>query len=154
MELEPGWIMLLGACVGSGVFVLLRTFDAWERGSSVPKDFRRWHDELEVKALRAIQADMQAAECRAALVRLIGQLPADYDPTALLACNVAAGVHRAVLENAERAGIVQKGSFELVYGPQEAFAARNDLEPVVLEKEAGTSLEARPRWVNGKLVVR
>ena len=152
--MEPGWILLASACLGAGVFVLLRTFDRWEQGASVPKDFRRWHDELEVRALAAIQADMVAAECRVSLIRLIGKLPADYDPTALLACNVAAGVHRAVLENAERAGIVQKGSFERVYGPQEAFENMDADEPISVENAPTAGLTARPRWVGGRLVVR
>jgi hypothetical protein len=97
---------------------------------------------------------MVAAECRVSLIRLIGKLPADYDPTALLACNVAAGVHRAVLENAERAGIVQKGTFERVYGPQEAFENVDADEPISVENAPTAGLTARPRWVGGKLVVR
>lgn len=143
----------MGASVGAGIYLLLRFFDRLQAsGGPIPADMRRWRDELEMRAMRAVQADMQAAEARVALVRLIEELPADYDPTALLAVQIAAGVHRAMVAQAEKDGIIQRGTFERVYGVPAAHEL--EAEAVIAETKTGTSLEARPRWVNGKLVVR
>jgi len=163
MLVEPGIALLMGACVGVGLFVLLRVGERWSSRDNIPREFARWHDELELRALQAIQADLHAAESRARLVSLIGQIPQDFDPTALLAVNVAAGVHRAALEHAERQGIIRAGSFEKVYGEKPGFqktsaalSSLEELEPVIVETSPETSEKppARPRWQNGRLVVR
>lgn len=155
--MEPGFVLLLGGMLGAGVFVLLRVAERWTAQGAIPRDFRRWHDELELRALQAIQADLHAAEARARLVALIGEIPQDFDPTALLAVNVAAGVHRAALEHAERAGIVRPGSFARVYGEPPTYSSAPSPDPelgaiVVVEREERD--ERRPRWENGRLVVR
>lgn len=142
--MDPGYALALGGSFAVGIWLIIRTAERFMAGASIPKHFGRWHDELEHRALRAIQADMHAAECRAALVELIGQIPQDFDPTALLACQVAAGVHRAVLDHAERQGLVRPGSFEKVYGPRldgERIPAF-DREP---EPEPEPELDLSPR---------
>lgn len=140
----------MGASVGAGVYSLFRFADRLTSKAAIPDDVRRWKDELETRAIRAVQADMHAAECRAALVQLMGELPADYDPTALLAVNIAAGVHRAVVEQAEQSGIIKAGTFRAVYGAETISEPSPELAAVV---KASPS-PPRPRWEKGKLVVR
>lgn len=157
--MESEIALLAGGLSGLAVYVSMRVADRWSTRDGIPKNFARWHDELELRALQAIQADLHAAESRARLVALIGQIPADFDPTALLAVNVAAGVHRAALEHAERQGIVRPGSFERVYGH-----AAGTYEKAPVSEETGAAIvvveaepepePARPRWENGRLVVR
>lgn len=156
MQVDPGWALALGGCMGAGLFVILRVAERWSTRDGIPKDFARWHDELELRSLQAIQADLHAAESRARLVALIGQIPADFDPTALLAVNVAAGVHRAALEHAERKGIVRPGAFAQVYGSSPTLSAPSDdrAPVVVVEAESEPGESPGPRWEDGRLVVR
>jgi hypothetical protein len=108
----------VAAFMAVGVFVVwklvVRVARAW--GVRVPRDMASWQDEVERTAIEAIRADLYAAQCRAGLVELIGKVPADFDPTLLLGCQVAAGVHRGAVYEAERQGIIRTGTYERVYG--------------------------------------
>jgi hypothetical protein len=108
--------LIAGAVFGAGIFIVLRVLDRMFFGRNVPKDMQRWQDEVERAAVRCIQADLFAAESKAQLVELIGQVPKDFDPTVFLGVQVAAGIHRAVLIEAEKKGLVREGLFEKVYG--------------------------------------
>lgn len=109
------WVSLFMA---AGIFVVwklgVRIVRSW--GINVPRDMTSWQDEVERTAIEAIRADLYSAQCRAALVELIGKVPADFDPTLLYGGQVAAGVHRAAVVEAERQGIIRTGTYERVYG--------------------------------------
>lgn len=109
------WVSLFMA---AGIFVVwklgVRVARSW--GVNVPRDMTSWQDEVERHAIEAIRADLYAAQCRAALVELIGKVPADFDPTLLYGGQVAAGVHRAAVVEAEQQGIIRSGTYQRVYG--------------------------------------
>jgi hypothetical protein len=109
------WISLFMA---AGIFLVwklgVRVARSW--GINVPRDMTSWQDEVERHAIEAIRADLYSAQCRAALVELIGKVPADFDPTLLYGGQVAAGVHRAAVVEAEQQGIIRSGTYQRVYG--------------------------------------
>lgn len=83
---------------------------------SVPRDMARWRDELERACIACLHADLNAAETKGHLAEMIGKVPADFNPSAFLGMQLAAGVQRAVLIEAERRGLVRAGMFASVYG--------------------------------------
>lgn len=171
-------LFALGIClVGRVLYRLVhRLFQQWGIVDHVPRDMREFVDDLERTAGESFRADLYAAQCRAALVSLTGKVPADFDPTVLLACQVSAGLHRAVLVEAERQGLLPEGSFERVYGvsvedaaggpmvrgraptPPEAWRDERDVEAEP-EPDAGSrSVPAAPpgnvHWIGGRQVPR
>ncbi len=109
-------IYLIGAIVfGVGIFVILEVVKRMFV-HSVPRDMARWRDAVERAAVACIQADLTAAETKGHLMELIGTIPADFNPSAFLGLQLAAGVQRAVLIEAERRGLVRDGMFATVYG--------------------------------------
>lgn len=107
--------ILLTAMFGAGVGLITYQVRKWWDRRHIGR-FNRWLEELEAQAIQVIQDDARAAESKANLFALIGELPADFDPTIFLTCKVAEGLHRAVLLEAERRGLVTAGTFERVYG--------------------------------------
>jgi hypothetical protein len=108
--------LIAGIVFAVGVFIILRIVDRMVFGRNIPRDMQKWQDEVERVAVQCIQADLWVAESKARLVELIGQVPKDFDPTVFLGCQIAAGIHRAVLIEAEKKGLVNAGLFEKVYG--------------------------------------
>ncbi|MBU1785285.1 MAG: hypothetical protein KKG95_08120 [Candidatus Omnitrophica bacterium] len=142
----PMWAVFMTLFMGAGAglmaFVAMRYF----AGGRAPRKFRGWIAEVERAAIEVIDADLNAALAKARLFELIGKMPDDFDPTAFLAANVAEGIHRAVLFEAERRGIVQEGTFIRVYG--EALHRRMKEDTAPPESEPA----AEPRWVGTELV--
>jgi hypothetical protein len=134
------WVSLFMA---AGIFIVwklgVRVARSW--GINVPRDMTSWQDEVERHAIEAIRADLYSAQCRAALVELIGKVPADFDPTLLYGGQVAAGVHRAAVVEAEQQGIIRSGTYQRVYGrPIEEMTygegpdGDRDRAPVILDE--------------------
>ena len=91
--------------------VLLRRW-----GVPVPQNFADWKDELERRAQHAIRKDAEAAEAKADLIAMIGEIPRDFDPTVMLSLHVAAATQRAILIEVEQRGIVREGTFQRTFG--------------------------------------
>lgn len=111
-----GWCIFLALCMAVGLNIIKGVVERWHAGGRIPKDMARWKNELLHAAHEAMEADMNAAEKRVRLCALIGSLPNDYDPSALLGIQLAAGIHRAVLAEAEARGFVKPGLTNQVYG--------------------------------------
>ena len=147
-RMNDGSTFLAAIVFAVAAFFLLRLVERMFR-RSVPQDMQRWRDALERAAIAVIHADLAAAETKAHLFELIGTIPKDFDPTAFLTLQLAAGVHRAVLAEAEQRGLVRAGTFQNVYG------ATVESPPV----EAPGVVDVKPaeppvEFVDGKLVPR
>lgn len=158
IEVMVGFLFGLGISIIGFAFRKLR--------GRAPHRFDLWGDEVERAAIRCIQADLQAAESKAALVSLIGDIPKDFDASAWLGCHVAAGVHRAALLEAERQGIVRRGLMSEVYDgamrrtsyestdqfvPEPADYDSIPPPPHVRKIEA-PAVQATITWVKGRLL--
>lgn len=141
MNLEH-WVLVICLAIFFGIVfnaapVLLR-----RAGLPIPKSFRAWKEEFERRAVRVIQTDLEAAEAKVDLAEMMtaGKIPADFDPTVWLTCQVAQGFHKEVLAQAERLGIAPEGCFQRVYGVSieesaSGVAPRSeDVEPVVIDE--------------------
>lgn len=137
----------LGAVSGGGVlFVLWKLVPRALRafGVYLPKSMNEYRMELERLVIAVVQSDADAAMHKAALMEYIGQMPSDFDPTAFLALNVAQAVHREVMLEYERRGIVTEGMTERIFG-----AERDPLPPRAYMAEDDAP---RPRRLGGKLL--
>ncbi|MDE2022220.1 MAG: hypothetical protein KGI71_04920 [Patescibacteria group bacterium] len=128
---------------------------------SAPREMQRWRDELEKRCIAVIQADLTAAETKAALFEMIGTIPDGFNPAAFLGLQLAAGVQRAVLIEAERRGLVREGSFVNVYGMsvEQATIGSGATMPPPPPAPVETAAEAPPsppepdvEFVDGQLV--
>jgi hypothetical protein len=149
----PVWFVFLTLFLGAGAglisFTLARYFD----GSKIPKRMAGWHSEVERRAVMSIQADLHAAETRAHLVELIGDLPSDFDATVLLAADIGQGYQRAAIYEAERKGLVPTGTFERVYGISitevQTAAERDELDGTA---QAVPPSRGSNKWIGTHLV--
>jgi len=123
---------------------------------AVPREMSRWRDELERRCIAVLHADLAAAETKAALFELIGTIPADFNPSAFLGMQLAAGVQRAVLIEAERRGLVRDGMFANVYGMSVEQATVGSgapsIPPPVTDTGPAPPREPDVEFVEGKLV--
>lgn len=112
--------MLIGVVVGIGLAVIalrllprvLRAF-----GRRVTRTQAEWQIEVEAAAIAAVHADLEAGRAKAWLIELIGSIPSEFDASAWLGCNIAAGVQRAVLQRAEEEGLIRPGLVDVVFPP-------------------------------------
>lgn len=128
--------LVLGLVSGAALAVLLlrivpRALRAW--GLRVPRRMDDWMVEVEVTANACIVADLESARAKSRLVELIGQIPRDFDPSVFLACNIAEGIQRAVIFQAEQEGLIPAGVADRVYlppadepAPPPAYAAEEE----------------------------
>ncbi len=108
--------VLLSFIFGCGAGILSYLMSRAWIGYNTPRQFQRWHDELEQAARSAITADLYAVETKARLFQLIGNLPEDFEPTVFLTANIGKGIQLAVIHEAESKGLVPIGTLERVYG--------------------------------------
>ena len=143
------WHVVLGFSVAVGLWAVAR-FGPRLFGKGPPKDMLEWQGELERAAIEAIRADLYAAQTKAALALMIGQMPEDFDATAFLGCRVAEGVHRACLREAEEQGLVRPGFVDEVYAPAAPPRGAPASAPGLRLVEDLPPNE----WVEGRLVPR
>jgi len=134
-------LLFLALVMAGGFVICWRVIERYVLRVSPPKEFSAWKEELEQAAIEAIRADLFAAECRARLAELVGKVPEDFDPTAFLGIQIAAGVHRAVLQEAERRGLVRVGTYEEIYGP--AYTPTAERPPAEREGPPPAAQEAQ-----------
>ena len=80
------------------------------------------------------------------LTELVGEMPPTFEPGAWLACRVADGVHRAVVLEAERRGLIRSGVVGEIYA--EAMPPQQD------EQRTPSVPPPSVRFVNGRLLPR
>ena len=106
------WVAFLCILMGLGAWLIGRTIEAFFRGAQTPKDMSRWIGELDF-ALRDLQgAEIQKALCYRRVADLIGQMPHDFDATAMTGLVMSDQIGRAVLQKAEDMGLYPHGTFE------------------------------------------
>lgn len=164
---DQPWSLLVGVVLGIGLTILWRVIPRLLLAAPIPRDMLKWQDAIETAAIDAVRTDLYAADAKRRLVELIGSIPKDFDPTVWLGCQIASGVHKAVLLEAERSGAVKTGTFETIYGVsiEEASQARFPVPhvepelvapPPVLEVEPVSQKSDLPNvvFINGQLTPR
>ena len=136
-----------------------------------PRDMLTWGGAVERAAIEAIRADLYAAQTKAELVELIDHIPADFDASVFLSCQIAAGVHRAALQEAIAQGILRPETLATIYPPlaPPAPVVTSSMAPSSVGGPSGppaplrlvTPLQSVPatntellEWVDGRLVPR
>lgn len=160
------WFVVLSLAMGVGMWLISHTIFAWWRGGQVPKDMSRWVSELDF-ALRDLQgAEMQKAICYRRVADLLGEMPRDFDATALSGMVMSDQVGRAILERAEMLGIYPEGTFEKLgvvpfrkgvgTAHEAEQGARQELRETMLPPAGGNGRSPEPpwigEWVEGRLV--
>lgn len=137
--------LLLATMLGVGCTVL-----AWAVYRAVAnrpaKRMEEWQQRVEAMAIECIRRDMDAALAKARLTELVGEMPPTFEPGAWLACRVADGVHRAVVLEAERRGLIRSGVVGEIYA--EAMPPQQD------EQRTPSVPPPSVRFVNGRLLPR
>lgn len=137
--------LLAGTFVGVAIVSL--AWAVWRTWSLRPaKQMAEWQERVEAAAIECIRRDMDAALAKARLAELVGEMPATFEPGAWLACRVADGVHRAVVLEAERRGLIRAGVVGEIYA--EAMPPQQD------EQRTPSVPPPATRFVNGRLLPR
>ncbi len=150
--MDPSFQFWLGLSIGIGIMVMAMFLPRLLK-QKPPKDMLMWAGEVERKAIEAIRSDLYAAQTKAELIELIGEIPEEFDPSVMLSCQVAAGAHKAAIREAEAQGLIRAGMFEEIYptvpvaqpAPSQTPALR-----LVQTQQSGPNVE----WIEGKLVPR
>jgi hypothetical protein len=97
----------------------------WRTRERVPKDFDTWQEELEHAGSHALRMSLEYSRAVARVVELVGKIPADFNPSAFLVCQMVEGIHKAVLIKAAEEGLIHPDALQRVYGG----ALGNDYAP-------------------------
>jgi hypothetical protein len=123
----PMWFVLMTLLLGIGSgFATWFTLTIYLPRMQA-RSFNEWAEQGRTLAIAVIDTDAAAAGAKRDLFEWIGKLPDDFNPTLFLATDLGMGLHRAVLNEAERRGLVRAGTFERVYGARLDVASPTEL---------------------------
>lgn len=150
----PVWVVVMLLALGTGAG-LIGLVVAWWHKRRPARGMLEWHAEVERRAVAVVQSDLQAAEAKAHLLELIGEMPKDFNPTVFLTVDLSAGFQRAAMHQAEQLGLVPRGTFARVYGAAGLALPSAPGEPQVevTVADAGQAEAGRlvgTHWVSGK----
>jgi len=148
MLAEHTWCIWLGLAMAVGLLVTMRALPRFFARQPI-RDFERWLPAVERASSNAVRASLYAAAAQKELVELIGELPKDFEPTVWLACNVAQGVQRSVLVEAERQGLIPAGMLARVYGVQ---LDEGSTPPASSPEPRASTLPENVVWIDGRQV--
>lgn len=148
MDYDRIELFLFAAVIVIGLEVSLFTVKrAWRSRERVPKEFDTWQEELEHASTHAVRMSLEHARACARVVELVGKIPADFNPSAFLVCQIVEGIHKAVLIKAAEEGLIQPDALQRVYGS----ALGNDYAPTSVAPP-GMIASSGDRVITGTLV--
>ena len=106
------WIPLMSFFMGLLAFGLSRAVHAILTTSKVPKDMERWHAEVESACFDVIRARIYVAECEKRIIELVGEVPADFNPTLFAAPQLAKVMEDALIKQAENKDVWPEKRFD------------------------------------------
>lgn len=138
----------LGLSIGLGIMIAIISLPRLLK-QKPPKDMLAWAGEVERKTIEAIRSDLYAAQTKAELIELIGEIPEEFNPAVMLACRVSDTVHMAAIREAESQGLIRQGMFDEIYPTAQATSPT---PPPALHLVHAPKSGPNVEWIGNRLV--